>query len=101
MNEPENKPRWAVKARGLDRVAQIAWALGDPLRVRLLDLLIDSDQPLTVSDLMEAVGESQPLVSHHLRILRKVGLASSHKDGRTVRYTPRDADLDPLREWLR
>ena len=44
----------------------------------------------TVSELVAAVGFSQPLVSQHLRVLRAARLVTPQRDGRQVRYRLRD-----------
>ena len=55
-------------------------AAGDPTRLRLLLLLRQAE--LTVSELIEIVGQSQPRVSRHLKLLGEAGfelLLSSHR----------------------
>jgi biotin operon repressor len=50
----------------------LARALGDPLRWRIVELL--STEQLCVAHLAEELGAAQPLVSHHLKVLREAGL---------------------------
>ena len=50
----------------------LARALGDPLRWRIVELL--ATEQLCVAHLAEDVGAAQPLVSHHLKVLREAGL---------------------------
>ena len=50
-------------------------ALAEPRRIQLLRLL--TDQQLCTRDLVAATGMSQPLVSHHLRVLRQSKLVDS------------------------
>lgn len=59
----------------------IAWlrAAGEQTRMRLLVLLCKSD--LTVSDLTEILGQSQPRISRHLRLLVEAGLAERYQEG--------------------
>lgn len=54
--------------------------LSDKNRRRILDLIADGER--TVSDLIRATRLHQPLVSHHLRVLRQAGLVSTRKEGR-------------------
>jgi len=64
-------------------------ALGDPLRLRILDLLPDSGQceaVYNVSELALELGIPQPTVSHHLRILKDAGIVRSRKLHRDVYY---------------
>jgi arsenate reductase (thioredoxin) len=52
--------------------ADLARALGDPLRWRIVELL--ATEQLCVAHLAEALDTAQPLVSHHLKVLREAGL---------------------------
>ena len=66
-------------------------ALGDPTRLRLLDLLAQQDVPLCVCDLTDQFPQNQPTISHHLRLLREVGLIASEKQGIWAYYWATDA----------
>lgn len=57
-------------------------AAGDPTRLRLLLLLREAE--LTVSELVEIVGQSQPRVSRHLKLLGEAGLVERFKEGSWV-----------------
>src|ERR1700742_1338768 len=57
-------------------------AAGDPTRLRLLLLLRQAE--LTVSELIEIVGQSQPRVSRHLKLLGGAGLVERFKEGSWV-----------------
>ena len=59
-------------------------AAGDPTRLRLLLLLRKAE--LTVSELIEIVGQSQPRVSRHLKLLGEAGLLERFKEGSWVFY---------------
>jgi ArsR family transcriptional regulator, cadmium/lead-responsive transcriptional repressor len=60
-------------------------ALADPTRVRILELL--AERPMTVSDLVAALGLAQGRVSSHLSCLRWCGYVRAEVDGRHNRYT--------------
>jgi DNA-binding transcriptional ArsR family regulator len=64
----------------------IAWlkAAGEPSRLRLLALCDQGD--LSVSDLAQAVGQSEPRVCRHLRILSEAGLIERIRNGQWVHY---------------
>lgn len=64
----------------LKGVALVHKALADPTRLRLLQRLAQGDG--TVTDLMQHVDLSQPLVSWHLRRLRAAGLVQTRRRGR-------------------
>jgi ubiquinone/menaquinone biosynthesis C-methylase UbiE len=63
-------------------------AAGDPTRLRLLLLLRQAE--LTVSELIEIVGQSQPRVSRHLKLLGEAGLLERFKEGSWVFYRAAD-----------
>jgi DNA-binding transcriptional ArsR family regulator len=69
----------------VDAAAEVLRAVASPLRLRILLRLDDS--PLTVQRLADALGESQPLVSHHLGILRRAGLVAVRREGRRAVYS--------------
>lgn len=60
--------------------SQVFAALGDPIRLRIV-ILLCWNQNLCVTDLTELLGISQPLVSHHLRILRQAGAVTVERMG--------------------
>ena len=59
-------------------------ALADPTRQKILGMLLEEEK--TVSEIVGAFHLSQPTVSHHLDILNRYGLLSSHKEGKQVFY---------------
>lgn len=67
-----------------EQAAQLR-ALGDPTRLRLTRALLAGSE-LCVCDLAWIVDSSQGLVSHHLRLLRSAGLATSRRNGKLVMY---------------
>ncbi len=77
-----------------ETAAARARALADPTRLSLATSLLDGDE-LCVCDLAWISGRPQNLVSHHLRALKREGLATSRRDGKIVFYslTERGAEL--------
>lgn len=73
-------------------------ALGDPLRVRILDLL--RDQELSVSALAEQLGAGQQNVSKHLAVLTESGMLSRRKEGTHVYYGIADEAVFALCEQV-
>lgn len=59
-------------------------ALGDPTRLRIAAAL--SAQELCVCDIAAAIGQTESAVSHHLRMMRSLGLVRARRDGRLVYY---------------
>jgi ArsR family transcriptional regulator, lead/cadmium/zinc/bismuth-responsive transcriptional repressor len=68
-----------------ERAAARAQAFADPTRLALAAALRDDE--LCVCDLAWVTERSDQLVSHHMRALRKAGLASSRRDGKMVMYS--------------
>ena len=66
-----------------DLVAKYFRGLGDPSRLRILELL-RSEGELSVSELVERLGLPQPKVSNHLACLRWCGFSEARREGRTV-----------------
>jgi len=64
-----------------DRLASRLKALGDPTRLRMLDLLAQQDEPLCVCDMTPRFAQNQPTISHHLRLLREAGFIATEKRG--------------------
>lgn len=65
-------------------VVQLFKALAHPLRARIVHRLTDGGAD--VGELVELLGVSQPLVSHHLKILRDAHLVEVERTGRSNRY---------------
>jgi len=68
----------------LDTAVQTLKAAGDPTRARLLALL--SGGEATVGELQRILGQSQPRVSRHLRLLDEAGLVKKFRDGQWIYY---------------
>jgi len=78
----------------LNARSDAAKAFGDPTRLAIALSLRDGGE-CCVCDLAWIVGRHEKLVSHHLRLLKAAGAASSRRDGRMVLYrlTARAAGL--------
>jgi DNA-binding transcriptional ArsR family regulator len=73
-------------------------AMGEPMRVRVLDLLRDGE--LTVNELAERLGAGQQNVSKHLAVLADAGLVARRKDGTRVYYRVADEGVFALCEQV-
>jgi DNA-binding transcriptional ArsR family regulator len=73
-------------------------ALGDPLRVRLLDLLRDGE--LSVNVLAEQLGAGQQNVSKHLTVLTDAAMVARRKEGTHVYYRIADEGVFALCEQV-
>jgi DNA-binding transcriptional ArsR family regulator len=73
-------------------------ALGDPLRVRIVDQL--RDRELSVNELAEQLGAGQQNVSKHLAVLADVGVLGRRKHGNRVYYCIADESVLALCEQV-
>jgi DNA-binding transcriptional ArsR family regulator len=73
-------------------------ALGDPLRVRLLDRLRDGE--LTVNALAAQLGAGQQNISKHLTVLTDAGMVARRKEGNHVYYRIADEGVFALCEQI-
>ncbi len=67
---------------GADRVVAVLKAAAEPTRLRILALLAVWE--LTVKDLTQVLGQSQPRISRHLKLLAEAGLVDRHREGTWV-----------------
>jgi ArsR family transcriptional regulator, arsenate/arsenite/antimonite-responsive transcriptional repressor len=80
-----------------DRVAVLLRALGDPVRLRLMSLVLSHENAeACVCELLPAFDLSQPTISHHLKVLHETGLLDREKRGVWVYYQARPEALDAL-----
>lgn len=89
-----------VETHDVEGLTDTFRALGDPTRVRILDVL--SHGELCVCDLAAVLGVSQSAVSHQLRFLRGMRLVRSRRDGRMIFYALDDKHIMAIfRQTLR
>ena len=78
---------FAMGATAALQVAAILKALADPLRLRMLSLIASSPTgEVCVCDLSTVADVTQPTVSHHLKILKRVGVLTSQRRRSWVYY---------------
>jgi ArsR family transcriptional regulator, arsenate/arsenite/antimonite-responsive transcriptional repressor len=71
----------ALTTEDATATAALFKALGDPARVRIVNLLARADEPVCVCELTPVMGLSQPTVSHHLKKLVQAGLLEREQRG--------------------
>lgn len=71
-------------------------ALADPARVKIVNLLARTEQPVCVCDFVPALGLSQPTVSHHLKKLVEAGLLDREERGKWAYYSLSDEAIERL-----
>jgi DNA-binding transcriptional ArsR family regulator len=76
--------------------------LGDPVRRRILELLVSGEQTsgAVVDVVNREFGISQPAVSQHLRVLREAGFTTVRADGQRRLYAIDSRPLEEAAEWL-
>lgn len=83
-----------------DRIAVIAKALAEPLRVRILDTLRRNPEPVCQCELIALFDVKQSLLSHHLRKLADAGLVDIERRHRWAYYSIRPDAFQELHTWL-
>ena len=89
-----------VERRQAERMARLAKALGDPVRLQLVDVLRQHAGKVCVCELVPLFDLSQPTVSHHLKVLREAGIVGSERQGLWAYYYVVPDALEELSEWL-
>src|SRR3982074_3622318 len=89
-----------VEREEAQRMAGIAKALGDPVRLQLVDVLRKHAGRFFVCELVPLFDLSQPTVSHHLKVLRDAGIVGSERRGLWAYYYVVPDALPELRGWL-
>lgn len=89
-----------VSPERAERMATIAKALGDPIRLQLVDVLRKHAGKVCVCELVPLFDLSQPTVSHHLKVLRDAGIVASERRGLWAYYYVLPGALDALGAWL-
>jgi ArsR family transcriptional regulator, arsenate/arsenite/antimonite-responsive transcriptional repressor len=83
-----------------ERMAVVAKALGDPIRMQLVDVLRKHAGKVCVCELVPLFDLSQPTVSHHLKVLREAGIVGSERRGLWAYYYVNPEALEELSSWL-
>jgi ArsR family transcriptional regulator len=89
-----------VEREQAQRMATIAKALADPIRIQLVDVLRNHAGKVCVCELVPLFDVSQPTISHHLKVLRDAGVVRSERQGLWAFYYVLPGELDELAGWL-
>lgn len=90
-----------VERRKAERMAVVAKALGDPVRLQLVDVLRKHAGKVCVCELVPLFDLSQPTVSHHLKVLREAGVVGSERDGLWAYYYVIPDAIAEFSAWLK
>lgn len=80
-----------------DKTVALFKALADPNRLKILDVLMQGDS--CNCELNERLGLPPNLLSHHLRVLREVGLINSRRDVVDARWIYYSVNKDTIIKW--
>jgi ArsR family transcriptional regulator len=93
-------PSLRLEAEEALELAAMFKALGNPVRLQIVELLSRYAGQVCVCDVEGQFELSQPTISHHLKILREAGLVASEQRGLWVYYFLRPQAVDKLRGLL-
>jgi ArsR family transcriptional regulator, arsenate/arsenite/antimonite-responsive transcriptional repressor len=83
-----------------ERLAAVAKALGDPIRLQLVDVLRKHAGKVCVCELVPLFDIAQPTLSHHLKKLREAGVVDSERRGLWAYYYVIPDALEEISAWL-
>jgi ArsR family transcriptional regulator len=83
-----------------ERLATVAKALSEPLRVRIVDLLRRSGEPVCQCELIALYEIKQSLLSHHMKKLVDAGLVDVERRHKWAYYSVSTDALKELTAWL-
>jgi ArsR family transcriptional regulator len=89
-----------VQRREAERLAKVAKALGDPIRLQLVDVLRKHAGKVCVCELTPLFDVGQPTVSHHLKVLRDAGIVDCERPGLWAYYYVLPDALEEFTQWL-
>jgi ArsR family transcriptional regulator, arsenate/arsenite/antimonite-responsive transcriptional repressor len=89
-----------IEREKAERMSAVAKALGDPIRMQLVDVLRQHAGKVCVCELVPLFDLSQPTVSHHLKVLREGGIVGSERRGLWAYYYVNPDSLEELSAWL-
>jgi ArsR family transcriptional regulator len=79
-----------------DATAELFKALADPARVRIVNALAQSDEPVCACEFEPALGLAQSTVSHHLKKLTDAGLLEREQRGKWAYFSLRPEAVERL-----
>lgn len=95
-DEPKVKRvRERLSQHDFQETADLFKVLADETRLKIACALSEEEE-LCVCDVANIIGSSMATASHHLRLLRNMGIATTRKEGKLVFYSLRDERLLPF-----
>ena len=93
--EKVNRVKEKLNTHSFQDMAQTFKVLADDTRLKVAYTLCDEDE-LCVCDIANIIGSSMATASHHLRLLRNMGIAKYRKEGKLVFYSLEDEQLKQM-----
>jgi len=90
-----------IERAAAERMARVAKALGDPIRMQIVDVLRRHAGQVCVCELVPLWDLSQPTVSHHLKVLREAGIVGSERRGLWAYYYVNPEAIEEISTWLK
>ncbi|MBY3626977.1 helix-turn-helix transcriptional regulator [Acinetobacter sp. CUI P1] len=90
-----NRVRGKLSKNDFQDMAQIFKVLADHTRLKVAYALCAEDE-LCVCDVANIIGSTMATASHHLRLLRNMGIANYRKEGKLVFYSLEDEQLKQM-----
>jgi len=90
-----NRVKEKLNKHDFKDMAQIFKVLADHTRLKVAYALCDENE-LCVCDVANIIGSTMATASHHLRLLRNMGIASYRKEGKLVFYSLEDEQLKQM-----
>ncbi|MEK6239165.1 MAG: metalloregulator ArsR/SmtB family transcription factor [Planctomycetales bacterium] len=92
------EPTWKQREESLGELARLFKVLGDETRFRIMLHIVRRER--SVVELCRLVNHSQPLVSHHLSILRTADILKTRREGKYTYYSIRPSRFEQLMNVL-
>jgi ArsR family transcriptional regulator, arsenate/arsenite/antimonite-responsive transcriptional repressor len=71
----------------MDNIVRIMKSLSDGTRLRIISLLLKSDKPVCICELVDALDLAQYNVSKHMKELKYAGLVNERREGKFIYYS--------------
>lgn len=84
----------------LKKIEKISKALGDPFRLKVMEMIRKQKAPCQCTSIVEKIDLSQSTISHHIKQLVDADLLISEKDGRNASYQINQEVLDAYIHYL-
>ena len=88
-----------IDAEQLQHAASVLKTLGHPARLAIIEVL--EDGPHNVTNIQEAIGESQAITSQHLRLMETRDILSSERNGVQIYYQLKDQFITQILECVK